>query len=50
MTGALNNPNRSVTNWYNLYGVEKAIFSLDSGDKGIYIKIQELIDLDIGIG
>ncbi len=36
VAGAPNKPNGSVTNWCNPNGVEKAVFSLDSGDKGIY--------------
>lgn len=35
VAGALNKSNGSVTNWYNPYRVEKAIFFLDSADKGI---------------
>ncbi len=35
VAGAPNKPNGSVTNWCNSNGVVKAVFSLDSGDKGI---------------
>lgn len=35
MAGAPNKPKGSVKNLYKPYGVEKAIFSLDCGDKGM---------------